>query len=274
LARRWPRWVERLLGDDPHPSSAEPTSAGANAGDEDQLEPGWWARLHGEQLDLQALLTSVALEGLQIRRRDDQYYLHSDDFDGIDASEAVERRAEEIVRVLNGAAQIHYGTHRPVRVGGVVSVTETGAMNAFVHLSGSIMARGRLSATLSVGGAPVAPTGPTEVQQFTVAGLADEDAERALRIFGRDDVDWRDLYFIFEIVEASVGGAMYDKGWATRAEVSRFTHTANSPTALADEARHGHERAQPPADPMTFEDASELVRRLLRAWLTERAQAV
>lgn len=102
---------------------------------------------------------------------------------------------------------------------------------------------------------------------MTAKGLADADAERALRTFGRDDADYRDLYNVFEIAEGAIGGRMFTDGTVTRTEVERFTRTAQSPTVLGDAARHGREQEQPPAKPILFEDARDLIRRILRIWL-------
>jgi len=101
-----------------------------------------------------------------------------------------------------------------------------------------------------------------------VRGLTDPEAERALRIFGRDDVDYRDLYYVFEIAQRELGARMFASGTDAEAEVRRFTHTAQSPTALGDTARHGHEREQPPANPMPLAEARDLLR-ILSIWLVE-----
>lgn len=104
--------------------------------------------------------------------------------------------------------------------------------------------------------------------------MSDPQAERALRIFGRDDVDYRDLYHVFEIAEAAIGNRIYSDGTVTAAEVSRFKHTANSVHALGDQARHGHEATQPPSQPMSFPEAQALVGRVLRVWFDATASSV
>ncbi|MDQ3381519.1 MAG: hypothetical protein M3546_14585 [Actinomycetota bacterium] len=127
--------------------------------------------------------------------------------------------------------------------------------------------RARVSATLTVNGesAPAARK-PTIAERAVETALNDPHAERALRIFGRDDVDYRDLYHVFEIAEAAIGSGIYSDGTVTRAEVRRFMHSANSVRALGDQARHGHEATQPPPQPTSFAEAQALVGRVLRVW--------
>jgi hypothetical protein len=95
----------------------------------------------------------------------------------------------------------------------------------------------------------------------------DESVSRALRVFAQGSIRWSDLYHAFEIVQASVGSRMHDAGWITRQEANLLTWTANSPAVLGEEARHGHQRTDPPENPMSSERASELIRSLVRQWL-------
>jgi hypothetical protein len=235
------------------------------------LHPGWWARLVGEGLDLQTLADSVRLPEVEVRSFDGRYYLCAEELQAAtdEQSGDAERRAEEIVRVLNGAARVEHGNHREVHVDAAAKVREDGSIQHFVHLSGTIAARDRMSATLTVDGEaqPVLPP-PSRIEQTAAKAFKDANAERALRIFGRDDLDYRDLYYVFEIVREAIEGDMFADGTVTRAEVDLFRHTAQSPTALGDAARHGSDRGQqPPAKPMPFDEARGLVRRILRIWL-------
>jgi hypothetical protein len=233
-----------------------------------RLHPGWWARLEGEELDLQGLAGALGRpQPVQIRKCDGRYYLRMAEFDQLDESGDVETRAAEILRIVNGAARVQYGNSREVRVDATARIHPDGQIQHFVHLSGAIHARSRVSGTLTVGGESVstAPE-PTIAERAVGAALNDPQAERALRIFGRDDVDYRDLYHVLEIAEAAIGSGIYSDGTVTTAEVRRFKHTANSVHALGDQARHGYEATQPPSQPMSFAEAQALVGRLLRVW--------
>jgi hypothetical protein len=96
---------------------------------------------------------------------------------------------------------------------------------------------------------------------------SDESVSRALRAFAQGGVRWSDLYHAFEIVQASVGSRMYDKGWIAREQANLFSWTSNSPDAVGEQARHGHQRNEPPQNPMSEQDARPLIESLVRAWL-------
>lgn len=234
-----------------------------------RLHPGWWARLEGEALDLEALAKAFGDESsVQVRKFDGRYYVRMAEFDGIPESADVETRASEVLRVVNGAARVQHGNNAEVRIDAAAHVKPDGSILHTVHLSGSIRSRSRMTASLTVNGEPAPGTREASVtERATELALNDPQAERALRIFGRDDVDYRDLYHVLEIAEAAIGGGMYADGTVTREEVRRFKHTANSVHALGDQARHGHEATQPPLQPTPFADAMSLIGRILRVWL-------
>jgi hypothetical protein len=235
-----------------------------------RLHPGWWARLEGEDLDLKALASGLGDESpVRVVLFDGRHYMWMTEFDTMDDSHAVETRASAVLRVVNGAARVAHGDSREVRVDAVAKVRPAGQIQHFVHASAALHLRARVLVTLTVSGAPEGVSEPTITERAVDVALGDPQAERGLRIFGRDDVDYRDLYHVFEIAEAAIGDAIFVDGTVTRAEVTRFKHTANSVHALGDQARHGHETTQPPPAPTSFADAQALVGRVLRVWLCQ-----
>jgi hypothetical protein len=108
----------------------------------DQLGPGWWVRLNGDPMDLEALEESLSGEDLIVARRGDSFYLRAAEFEDFaaDESASVDVRATEIVRILNAAAKVRLGDHRAVSVGSTASAEQTlFFVNNFSH--GSLQKR-------------------------------------------------------------------------------------------------------------------------------------
>jgi len=82
-----------------------------------------------------------------------------------------------------------------------------------------------------------------------------------------DDLDWVDMYRLYEVIQEDVGRPMHELGWASRNELERFVRTANSPDAAGDKARHGVARTDPPRKPMSLSHARELIDRIVKAGL-------
>jgi hypothetical protein len=70
-------------------------------------------------------------------------------------------------------------------------------------------------------------------------------ARDALVIIGRPNLTWSELYLLFELVQAEVGGEMFDLGWISRRDADLFTHTANNYSALRSNGRHGKDKGDP-----------------------------
>jgi hypothetical protein len=96
----------------------------------------------------------------------------------------------------------------------------------------------------------------------------DEAVARALRILA-EPTSWHNLYRIFEVIRDNCRGEKWIRshGWATKTAMDRFRHTANSPTAIGREARHGSERSTPPPNPVSIREARLLVETIVGGWL-------
>ena len=55
--------------------------------------------------------------------------------------------------------------------------------------------------------------------------------------------------------------------WIDQAKISQFTHTANSQSAIGDDARPGADRNDPLKEPMSLSEADALIRNLLKQWV-------
>jgi hypothetical protein len=205
------------------------------------------------------------------------FWLGSAEFVGLADSEAVKARGRVLLALASGALHVEFGRFDPPRITAAVLVDESGAKQNFINVSSSIRLHAEVNArvrrTRSDGQIElvelVAP--PAQTSEWANLASRDADVEDVLAILGRDGVRWHDLYHVFEVVEADVGARMFANGWATKATIERFTRTANSRHAIGGEARHGHDRFQPPKKPLSLRDAHDLVLGLVRQWLAEKA---
>jgi hypothetical protein len=241
------------------------------------MHAGWWVKLEGEERDLRELAAHFNSHAIEVIQEDNSCWLGSADFVGLTDPEAVKARGRVLLALASGALHVEFGRFDPPRITAAVLVDENGAKQNFIHVSSSI----RLHAEINARVQRIRPDGQTEVIELVAppaqtsewADLArhDTDVEDILAILGRDDVRWHDLYHVFEVVEADVGSRMFADGWTTKAAIERFTRTANSRHAIGGEARHGHDRFQPPKNPLSQREAHDLVLGLVRHWLAEKA---
>lgn len=241
------------------------------------MKAGWWAKLEGDERDLRELAAHFGTRSLEVIEEEGSFWLGSSEFTGLADPETVKQRARALLGLASGALHLEFGRFAPPRVTAAVLVDETGGRQHFVHVSSSVRMHAEINARVD----RARPDGTVEVVELVAppvqttewAELArrDPDVEDVLAILGREDIRWHDLYHVYEVVEADVGGHMFSEGWLTKAAAKRFTQTANSRRAIGGEARHGHDRFDPPKSPLSHSEAHDLVLALVRRWLAVKA---
>jgi hypothetical protein len=238
----------------------------------DHVEQGWWVTLAGDVASLRELAMSFGRPELQIVEEDDGFYLGSTDFNELERTDDVRLRAAELLSTACGSAAIELGGVERPRLEATVRVDASGKRERLTLVGASSRMPFDINAHVErlrddgqVEVVEVAPPLPRP-EEWTQLARENDDVADALAILGRDDVRWHDLYHVFEIVERNVGGQMVADGWTTKADVRRFTQTANSRVAIGREARHGKEIAAP-TRVMELTEARRLVVSLVRHWL-------
>jgi hypothetical protein len=231
----------------------------------------WTVELLGEPFDLRELIALNALPDVSVEEQDGRFYLRSEQFNTAPGPREVHAMAVELVGIINGIAQTKHDNWESVTAGGVTRV-EDGKRNIFL-LTEPIRLRIRARATGYVtlaDGTAQPPAAPRDSMD-SILGLTKTDAaaQKALRLFGSREHNWANLYKVYEVISADVGGRteVVKRGWASDKTIRLFKHTADSVGAVGDEARHGVERTQPPPVPMLLAEADALVSGMLRAWL-------
>ena len=230
--------------------------------------PNWLVQLTGEKFDLEDLPNCFTVPELKVVEEFDSYYLKSELFDLLQDVNEVRVLAEELRDRMIGAAKLARSNFQPVDLGAVIRQEEDGKRNVYLFPE-TLVIRSKLSAKATVRGSRIVPQVP-QPALWVVLAATDDKVAQALRLWGRGSDDWVKLFKLLEIIESDVGGAIYSNEWATKAEVSQFTQTANSAEALGDAARHAKKRVPAPSEPMPIEVARQLLKRLLERWITSK----
>ena len=231
----------------------------------------WSIGLTGHQFDLEELPKWLDGGDFQVIEEDGEFLIRSSRFDALSDAEEVRRAAEEVVELLNGLGRLLWPEFTPVAVGAVYTTAEDGRKNVHVFMSDTVAFRGKLKVTvIKRDGSLEQPQDLGRLNSWLDVAETDEFVQRALAYLNRERITWNDLYRALEVVESDVGGRVSKAGWASKAELERFNRTANSYSVLGRAARHGRDRGEPPPNPMKFEEAGHLVRRVVHLWIQEK----
>ena len=232
----------------------------------------WEVQVVGDTADLAMFAARFSDETLTIVKHNNEYVLKAKAFAGLDSCRAVAERAKELLTILSGSARLTLGSHTSLSLGGAVyQVKEDGGRNTFVITKTAKHRIRTFPATIT--GTKKCGTKkihhPAEpIANWFPQAIKDEAMTKALRLRNSDNLAWVDLYRIYEVVEDDIGkSTIVEKGWSTKEALRQFKHTANSVAAVADQARHGKERTQPPKKAITLSEARGLIDTILKGWL-------
>jgi hypothetical protein len=216
-------------------------------------------QLDGEILDIEGLFEVLPTTGWQIRKEDNCFYLVSDQLNHLQVNREIIAKAQEILDLLNGAANIIYENHKSVTPGSIVKVNKNGKRN-HVLLTGPITFRLRL----------VKDSGCTaellEIPWLDVS--TKNNIVRDVLLFF-SELTWFNLYKIYEVICKDIGGETQLIKFMTQSELVSFRQTAQSRQAIGKHARHG-KKIPAPKKIMTFDDACKLWRRVLSEWIKSK----
>ena len=239
----------------------------------------WEIVLAGDDADLRSLSESFAGGDPSILERDGKYLFRWSVLDELSETQ-VKAVADEQIARLSGSASLTLGAIKPIKVAEVSLVSDDGSRNIFGFPDPVVVTIRTSVPTVQIRRADgteeiYRPADPAKA--WLAAAESSDDMTRALRLSEGKEHDWRELSYLLEIVEDSVGRKeITDAGWATKGQLERFRGTANSsyPEAAGDAARHGHRRWEPPRRPMPLNDARELIRRVVRQWIDTESQRI
>jgi hypothetical protein len=82
---------------------------------------------------------------------------------------------------------------------------------------------------------------------------------------------WVNLYRVLEAISDEIPEReMVAKGWASAPEIEAFTASANHVAVTGDESRHGKSSGTPPQRTINHQQAQNLIKRIVAAWLRDR----
>jgi hypothetical protein len=223
-------------------------------------------QLKGNDLDLQNLCIALRDGPHRVCSEDDMYWLRSVTFDEFIADPDLLRNyAAKLLPLVNALGKAQIEGFEPVEIGVCVD---------WVRADGKWTRR--LTETIDVrvrSGHRVSADDPSQLLDVHLAGWLETSnnnpsAREVIELWGGAmRHDWVTLYRILEKIES--GRPSISSEWASRADISRFKHTANSPAVLGSEARHGAQSSDPPRRPMALKDAERLIAQLVVNWMRE-----
>lgn len=230
----------------------------------------WTVGLGGNEADLVELAKSFKGPDLLISKKDRGYELASSEFLATDDEAQVREKAERVVESVMGASRLAFSLLGPITVAWVGHTGSDGHFRTTVTVSETMTMRATVSMTVTRGDGRTEHHNQADIVPAIVSrALTIPKVREVMALLAKSDSDWVNLYRIFEVVADDVGGldTIAKNGWASKAVLRNFKHTANSPGAVGHQARHGVDESQPPQKAMPLRAATALIHEIVKHWL-------
>lgn len=232
--------------------------------------PYWQILLTGARASSVDAAHFCRLSSLHIEGTISGYYLRSMEFETMDNPEDVYALAQQRIAQINGIASILLPAFQPIdRAPSVVRMFDDGTKTVWVFKR----ERERPPEFRLEPSSAAKTVSSTLVEEWLATARNSGPLTDALRLFALQRDEWAALYKILELARGNLSPGIEERGWASGAELRRFTHTANSAEAIGDDARHSRGQFKTPSRAITLAEGLELITRILRNWIEDAATA-
>jgi len=240
--------------------------------------PEWLIHLSGNESDLKELSKSLKSDELSIIKEDDGYYLKSVFLNQFDKASDVKNNAEDILQLINGSMYLVLSTRDRISTSGcLIKTNEDNTKMKIVSIQDTIGVRRHIGLTIQRSDGSIEEINQTDpIPAWLALASRNENITKVLRLLGKGEYNWVNLYRIFEVIANDVGSEsnIVSNSWTTRNQIVRFKRTANSADAIGDESRHGVEETEPPPDPMQYSEAEAFIKTLVHNWLRTKVEGL
>lgn len=230
----------------------------------------WKVYLKGHQFDLASLRDAFTDPHLTALSDEEGTFITSTDFEELMSASEVRSLAGQLVDRINSAMSLEKSDYQPCEMRHLAQTNERGQPDVAIFVTDTINLRLRANAILvsSIGDARgKAQASSSKAPSLIAAAQTNRNLDKVLKLWNRPR-DWSNLYKILEVlIDESKGEIVKKYG----AKIDLFRRTASNYLAVGLDARHAHEKFAPPKNPMSLDEATELIRKLILEVFDESA---
>lgn len=178
------------------------------------MEVNWEVEIIGDPIDLKTLARTYTTGDLIIRQNESaRYMLTSNDFLEKREAREVKDKTKALLKELSGVLMLYHQSHRSLEIGTVTSITADGKKGEYLFAGPEhLHIRENFKVKL------IRADGTVEIQSsldpikgLPVLANKNDSIAKALRLRGEENLEWTDLYRIYEAVKADTGEDIIQK---------------------------------------------------------------
>ncbi len=217
-------------------------------------------KLSVHEFDLRKASEYFKTDQFSITKTEDEYFIYSEKFNNTKDTNLISKIVVDYLEKINGILKLKFRIFNPIVMDYLFVFEDENGISKIAAMNALLLGRGDLSTNANNANKEI------ESQKKKTEDLLNNSIASEVFHFYSKPTSWINLYKIYEIIRDNIG----DKKIIpilTKHELSRFTGTAQSIEQLGDDARHASKKYQGHPQPMTLEEADELMKKLIVEWV-------
>ena len=230
----------------------------------------WQVALNGNAEDLEDLCGIFGSPDLCIIREETTYFLESSSFDRCPNLPSLKLEADKLLASINAAKTLVLSVSEPIRRGPIHRIDENGIKHPYIEksLTGKYDILARIPNISAYGTTEELPMNQSMPKWIPLID-SNEKVRRVFDLINQDFNSYIGIYKIIEVIKEDNFPPVMRKGEFYN-EIKRFKQTAECDRSIGKEARHAHSKFKEPENPMTINQARDMISEILQMWLNSK----
>ncbi|MEA1961904.1 MAG: hypothetical protein U9N81_11660 [Bacillota bacterium] len=200
----------------------------------------WLLEIGGKIDDLERMIGSKFKGKFQFLKLNNRFFIKSEGFNECEYVEEVLRQGEEIIKIINGIAEVNLSLSSKIEVLGATVIDEEmqNIVKNYRHssLEGVITIRSELNNENKP---------ENSLENWIELSEIDENVVKVFKLLNYRLDSFFNMYRVYEIIKNDLGKSYLRILEIDKSEIDRFTGSANRPDASGELARHGYLSGEP-----------------------------
>lgn len=216
-------------------------------------------KLIGQEIDLKKASEYFKTNQFSVSKFNDEYFICSDKFDDTKDTNIISKIANDFLEKINGILKLKFQGFNLIELNSLFVFEDENGISKVAAMRTTMSGRGDLAAKANNTDEEI------EHQIKKTEELINNPIASEIFHFYSQPTSWINLYKVYEIIRDNIGDKRIIE-ILTKTELSRFTGTAQSKQQIGDDARHASVKYPGHSQPMTIDEANELIKKLVTKW--------
>jgi hypothetical protein len=227
------------------------------------MQEKWYLEVEGDCTVLATIINGMKTNYFHCLKFNERYFITSSQFDQYENPEDVLHKGEEIVKLINGIAEINLNLNGKIKVLGIAKIDEMNENDVMSYRSNDLRCSCIVKTELND-----KSKDENSLDKWVKIAQQNENIKKAFILLNYGLNSYVNMYRIYELIKHDLGNSYCNILGIDNDQIKRFTATSNRPDASGESARHGYMSGKPMKQkPMSLSEASAFIYEMIYKWI-------